>query len=64
MMHITGVYMKNDLTLRIRKKGYTLKEFLDEIGFSLRWYRMHEKVGSKRYEFLSRKVDELINKGE
>lgn len=64
MMQIYGDYMKNDLTLRIREKGYTLKEFLDEIGFSLRWYRTHEVVGAKRHQFLSKKVDELINKGE
>lgn len=51
-----------DLTKKITDKGYTLEEFLIHIGFSLRWYREHSKVGAKRYEFLAGKVEELGEK--
>ena len=55
---------KIELTLIIESKGYDLDEFLNHIGFSLRWYREHSKPGAKRYDFLAAKVDEFIKKGD
>lgn len=51
-----------ELRKKIESKGYSLDEFLTEIGFSLRWYRTHSKVGAARYDFLVRKIDELESK--
>lgn len=52
----------NPITRQIRKKGYTLTEFLDAIGFSLRWYRTHENEGAPKHEFLKQKVEQLDEK--
>ena len=52
----------NVLTRKIRNKGYSLSEFLIVIGFSLRWYREHEKPGAGKYDFLVGKMDELESK--
>lgn len=52
----------NKLTRRIRNKGYTLAEFLEKIGMSLRWYRMHEKEDSPKHHILVNKVDDLETK--
>ena len=52
----------NKLTRKIKDKGYSLTEFCKLIGFSLRWYRTHEKAGAKRYDLLSFMVDELESK--
>lgn len=49
----------NELTERIKAKGYTLKEFLKKINYSLWWYRQHEKEDGKRHEFLVGLIDEL-----
>lgn len=49
----------NYLTLQIKNKGWTLTEFLNHTGFSLRWYRYHSHVTAKRHEFLVRKINEL-----
>jgi len=49
----------NELTERIKAKGYTLKEFLEKINYSLSWYRVHEREGAKRREFLVGLIDGL-----
>ena len=49
----------NILTRKIKAKGYTLKEFLRKINYSLRWYRTHEIEGAKEHEFLVGQIDEL-----
>ena len=49
----------NQLTERIKSKGYTLKEFLKKINYSLSWYRVHEKKEAKRHAFLVGLIDEL-----
>jgi hypothetical protein len=49
----------NTLRKKIESKGYSLDEFLIEIGFSLRWYRTHSKIGASRHDFLIRKIDQL-----
>lgn len=54
--------MKNELTLKIRAKGYTVNEFLLKIGRSLRWYRTHEIKGAAKYNWLAEKIDELESK--
>lgn len=52
----------NNLTLKIKLKGYTLKCFLLKINFSLRWYRTHEIEGSPEHKFLCEKINELESK--
>lgn len=52
----------NTLTRKIKNKGYSLSEFLIVIGFSLRWYREHEKPGAGKHEFLVGKIDGLESK--
>ena len=49
----------NPLTRKIRNKGYTLKQFLEKIGFSLRWYRTHEIKGAARHDELNNMIDNL-----
>mgnify|MGYP000737103103 CR=1 FL=1 len=53
---------KHELTIQIESKGYTLNEFLEQIGFSLRWYRVHSHNDALRYKFLVRKINELKEK--
>jgi len=52
----------NPLTRKIRNKGYTLLEFCEAIGFSLRWYRTHEVKCSARHGELKQMIDELEEK--
>jgi hypothetical protein len=52
----------NPLTRKIRNKGYTLKQFLEKIGFSLRWYRTHEIKGAARNDELNDMIDNLEDK--
>tara|TARA_R110000765_G_scaffold283346_1_gene380363 strand:+ start:430 stop:594 length:165 start_codon:yes stop_codon:yes gene_type:complete len=52
----------NPLTRKIRNKGYTLLEFCEAIGFSLRWYRTHEIKGAARHDKLNRMIDNLESK--
>ena len=49
----------NKLTRRIRNKGYTLEEFCQKIGMSLRWYRTHEKEDSPKHLKLVQIIDDL-----
>ena len=55
---------KTALTIEIESKGYTLKEFLEHIGFSLRWFRIHSKRDSARYDFLIGKIEGLEQKND
>jgi hypothetical protein len=57
-----GKKKMNKLRAKINAKGYTLEEFLNHIGFSLRWYRIHEKEGAARNKWLKSKVNELDRK--
>ena len=52
----------NPLTRKIRNKGYTLLEFCEAIGFSLRWYRTHEWSSGKKHVELKQMIDELEDK--
>ena len=52
----------NKLTRKIKDKGYSLPEFLKEIGYSLRWYRDHEKKDNKQNKMIVDKIDELEEK--
>ena len=52
----------NPFTRKIRNKGYTLKQFLEKIGFSLRWYRTHAVKGAARHEELSDMIYKLEDK--
>lgn len=54
----------NKLTRKIRDKGYALPEFLKIIGYSLRWYRTHEKEGAAKYEYLRGLIDDTTDLGE
>lgn len=49
----------NPLTRKIKSKGYTLKQFLAKINYSLSWYRTHEKEGASSHEFLLSEIDKL-----
>ena len=61
IMQITGVLM-NALTRKIRDKGYTLLEFCEIIGYSLRWYREHAVKDNKQNRKIIDEIDELENK--
>jgi hypothetical protein len=52
----------NKLTRKIRNKGYTLLEFCEIIGYSLRWYREHAVKDNKQNKLINDKVDKLENK--
>jgi hypothetical protein len=52
----------NPLTRKIRNKGYTLKQFCEKIGYSLRWYRTHEIKGASRHDELNNMIDNLESK--
>lgn len=54
----------NKLTRQIKNKGYTLTEFCEHIGYSLRWYRTHEKPDSSKHDVLLSKVNELESKND
>ena len=56
--------MKNELTTKIRNKGWLLNQFLVEIGYSLRWYRSHCNVGDARYEYLCKLVGKLEDRND
>ena len=60
-MQITRAYMKKQ-TRQIRNKGYTLAEFCECIGYSLRWYRTHCDQDSKQGDLISEKINELESK--
>ena len=47
----------NRLTRQIKDKGYSLPEFCKVIGFSLRWYRTHERKDNKQ----NAKIRDAIN---
>jgi len=49
-------------TRQIRNKGYTLAEFCECIGYSLRWYRTHCDQDSKQGDLISEKINELESK--
>lgn len=49
----------NPITRKIRNKGYTLKQFCEKIGYSLRWYRTHASPLSPKYKELEKIVDSL-----
>ncbi len=55
---ITGGLM-NPVTRKIRNKGYTLNEFCELIGYSLRWYRTHANKDSKQGKQINNFVCEL-----
>ena len=57
-MQIKGVYM-NKLTRKIRNKGYTLLEFCEVIGYSLRWYREHVNKSNKQNDLINDEIDNL-----
>lgn len=52
----------NKLTRKIRNKGYTLIEFCEVIGYSLRWYREHCNKSNKQNELIKTEINELENK--
>ena len=52
----------NALTRKIRDKGYTLLEFCEIIGYSLRWYREHAVKDNKQNRKIIDEIDELENK--
>jgi len=47
------------LTRKIRSKGYTLLEFCEAIGYSLRWYREHANKDTKQNKLIARYVEAL-----
>ncbi len=60
-MQIERGYM-NKLTRKIRDKGYSLLEFCEVIGYSLRWYREHANKNNKQNQLISNEVDKLKSK--
>lgn len=52
----------NKTTRKIRAKGYSLDEFLDLLGRSLRWYRQHSGKGTKQDVQINDFIDSLENK--
>jgi hypothetical protein len=52
----------NKLTRKIRNKGYTLLEFCEVIGYSLRWYREHAVKDNKQNKLIVNEINELENK--
>lgn len=49
----------NKLTRKIRDKGYTLIEFCQHIGYSIRWYREHCSKDNKQNELIKSEIDRL-----
>ena len=54
----------NNLTRKIRNKGYTLLEFCHAIGYSLRWYREHCNKDNKQNRLIKTAIAELDNEWE
>lgn len=52
----------NILTLEIKQKGYTLNEFISELGISLRTYRRYEKPDNAMNAWLVAKINKLESK--
>lgn len=52
----------NNLTYKIKRKGYMLNEFIKVIGISLSTYRKYEKEDHPHHEDLVGWIDELENK--
>lgn len=53
----------NPLTRKIRNKGYTLLEFCNQVGYSLRWYREYAKrQDTEQNKLIQTYIDELENK--
>ena len=50
------------LTRKIRNKGYTLLEFCEIIGYSLRWYREHATKDNKQNRKIVDEIEKLENK--
>lgn len=46
-------------TRLIRNKGYTLKEFCELIGYSLRWYREHVGQTNKQGKKIDSEIEGL-----
>ena len=49
----------NKLTRKIRNKGYTLLEFCEAIGYSLRWYREHVNKSNEQNDLIVDEIDKL-----
>jgi hypothetical protein len=54
----------NRLTRKIRNKGYTLLEFCEVIGYSLRWYREHVNKSNKQNDLINEEIDKLEVKND
>lgn len=52
----------NEATRQIRKKGYTVKEFLLVINRKLTWWNTHKQLGGKDNEFLMLSIKGLDDK--
>ena len=52
----------NKLTLEIKQKGYSLNEFVEKLGISLRTYRRYEKKDNAMNAWLVAKIDKLEEK--
>lgn len=52
----------NKLTRKIKGKGYSLPEFCKVIGFSLRWYREHEKQDNEQNKLIVDGINKLKDK--
>ena len=52
----------NELTRRIKAKGYTLTEGVKALGISLSTYRKYEKEDHKQHNDLISWIDELESK--
>ena len=49
-------------TRKIRNKGYTLLEFCEVIGYSLRWYRTHVNKSNKQNDLINEEIEKLNSK--
>ena len=49
----------NNLTRKIKLKGYSLTEFCSKFRISLRTYRRYEKIENDNHEVLVKWVDRL-----
>jgi len=52
----------NDATRQLRKKGYTIDEFLKEIGRGSTWWNTHKHGAAKDYNFLMLAISGLKEK--
>ena len=52
----------NKLTRKIRNKGYTLPEFCESIGFSLRWFRTHEASDTPQHDKIVEHIEQMEDK--